>query len=260
MLQKSIIHSWIGETKFYVSSGETGLTGNIYVGLHEFNDMSFLLHLLTQNDLFVDIGSNSGSYTILASGAVRAKSISIEPVPGTFQRLLKNIELNGMRERVAPMNIGLSSEKGVLAVTTNSDTTNHLVLGPTLLNTTQVEVETLDGICSGENPTLIKIDVEGWELKVLSGADKVMKNEKLLALILEINENGEKLGVQEKELLDLLARYGFFPVAYDPFTRSTTRISGHNSSGGNTIFVRNVDAISSRVRAADAYKVFRMNI
>lgn len=49
------IHSWVAESKFYVKNGETGLTQNIYVRLHEFSDMCFLLHLLRREDNFIDI-------------------------------------------------------------------------------------------------------------------------------------------------------------------------------------------------------------
>jgi thymidylate synthase len=62
----------------------TGATGNIYAGLHEFEDMAFLLHLLRSEDMFADVGSNIGSYTILASGVVGAKSVAFEPVPSTY--------------------------------------------------------------------------------------------------------------------------------------------------------------------------------
>ncbi len=58
----------------------TGATGNIYAGLHEFDDMAFFLHLLRPEDMFADVGSNIGSYTILASGVVGAKSVAFEPV------------------------------------------------------------------------------------------------------------------------------------------------------------------------------------
>jgi hypothetical protein len=57
------------------------LTGNLYAGLHEFSEMGFLLHLLRQNDLFVDVGANLGSYTVLASAVCQARNIAFEPVP-----------------------------------------------------------------------------------------------------------------------------------------------------------------------------------
>ena len=43
-----------------------GVTGNVYCGLHDFAEMSFMLHLLRAGDLFADIGANVGSYTVLA--------------------------------------------------------------------------------------------------------------------------------------------------------------------------------------------------
>jgi hypothetical protein len=54
-----VVYEWINSSKFYVSHGETGLTQNIYTGLHEFADMAFLLHLLRSTDLFID-GSQRG--------------------------------------------------------------------------------------------------------------------------------------------------------------------------------------------------------
>jgi hypothetical protein len=54
----------------WATSGMTGATGNLYVGLHEFEEMAFLLHFLRPGDLFADVGANVGSYTILAAVAV----------------------------------------------------------------------------------------------------------------------------------------------------------------------------------------------
>jgi hypothetical protein len=54
-----------------ISSSVTGMTGatqNIYVGLQEFVDIMLTLHFLRKGDLFLDMGANVGSYTILASG------------------------------------------------------------------------------------------------------------------------------------------------------------------------------------------------
>lgn len=53
----AVVFDWINGSKFLVKTGETGLTGNIYTGLHEFSDMGFLLHFLRNEDLFVDVGA-----------------------------------------------------------------------------------------------------------------------------------------------------------------------------------------------------------
>src|SRR5579863_4327451 len=95
-LQREVVVPWIEGTHLAVRRGMTGATGNIYCGLHEFEDMAFLLHFLRPDDLFVDIGANIGSYTILASGVRRARTIAFEPDPVTFAALSRNIALNAL--------------------------------------------------------------------------------------------------------------------------------------------------------------------
>ena len=89
---------WLNDSSFIASNGETGLTGNIYCGLHEFEDMAFIIHCLRKEDLFFDIGANVGSYTILAGAVCGAEVVSFEPVPSTFARLRHNIKINDLEE------------------------------------------------------------------------------------------------------------------------------------------------------------------
>ena len=93
------IKTFISPAKFYAHRGLTGVTGNIYTGLHEFNDMGFLLHFLRADDIFFDIGANVGSYTLLASGVIKATTTAIEPIPSTFKMLSDNIALNHLQNR-----------------------------------------------------------------------------------------------------------------------------------------------------------------
>src|SRR3982751_4530651 len=97
---KLIVKPFIHPVKFYAKKGLTGITGNIYTGLHEFSDMGFLLHFLRPEDVFFDIGANVGSYTLLASGVSKAKSITLEPVKATFNILQQNITLNNLQNKV----------------------------------------------------------------------------------------------------------------------------------------------------------------
>jgi FkbM family methyltransferase len=227
----------------------------MYVGLHEFCEMGFLLHVLKPDDLFVDIGSNSGSYTILASGVVRARSISVEPVPSTFLRLISNIGLNAMESLVMAKNVGIASQRGVMHVTTDSDTTNHLVATKTSENSIPIEVQTLDEVCFEQNPTLIKIDVEGWEKEVLLGGRSTLYNPTLLAVILEINGNAEKLGTKDCDLLEYMLVFGFHPYSYDPLSRKLSKLLGRNFATGNTIFVRDKEEVLLRISNANQQKI-----
>jgi len=99
-IQDEVIVHWIGGTRLAARRGMTGLTGNIYAGLHEFADMAFVLHFLRPCDLFVDVGANVGSYTILASGVVRCHTVAFEPDPLTAAALERNINLNQIADLV----------------------------------------------------------------------------------------------------------------------------------------------------------------
>jgi len=48
-----VVYSWVNGVRMIIRTGETGLTGSIYCGLHEFEDMSYVLHILDSEDLFL---------------------------------------------------------------------------------------------------------------------------------------------------------------------------------------------------------------
>lgn len=45
-----VLIPFVEQTFFQVRPGMTGATGNIYVGLHEYEDMAFLLHVIREDD------------------------------------------------------------------------------------------------------------------------------------------------------------------------------------------------------------------
>lgn len=236
---------------FFARRSEKGITGNIYSGLHEFPDMGFLLHVLRREDLFVDVGANVGSYTILACGAVGARGVAIEPVPSTFQRLCENVGLNHAEGRVQCLNIGVGRQSETMKFTSRLDAINHAVAeNEPAGDTVDVQVRRLDSVLDGMNPVLIKIDVEGFETPVLEGAAAVLKRESLHAIIMELNGSGSRYGYNEDRILELMRQSGFASCAYDPLHRSLTDLNGKNANSGNTIFVRDKDFVLERINSA----------
>ena len=248
----AIVHDWVNGTRFFVKAGETGLTGNIYSGLHEFSDMGFLLHFLRGDDLFVDVGANVGSYTILACAAVGARGIAFEPVPGTFIRLRENLHLNHLAEKVHCVNKGVGADKGWIHFTTDSDTTNHaLAPGEQCMQKVTVEVVSLDEALEGDVPALLKIDVEGYETLVLRGARGLLQSPRLHAVIVELNGSGLRYGFNESEILDSMSGYGFERCLYDPLSRKLENLVGEKDPvEGNTLFIRNRSYVEERVSSA----------
>jgi FkbM family methyltransferase len=251
LLPGAVAYEWINGSRFLVKRGDTGLTGNIYTGLHEFHDMAYLLHVLCADDLFIDVGANVGSYTILACSAIGARGYAFEPIPATHQRLLENIRLNQLEQRVQCLNIGVGSEPGRLTFTIDGDTTNHaLADDETAQHTLSVSVSTLDAVLNNEAPALMKIDVEGFETPVLRGAMETLKKPSLHSVIMELNGSGSRYGFDESQILELMLAHGFKTYSYNPMNRTLTNLLGKNLVSGNTLFIRDEATVLGKLKRA----------
>jgi len=243
-----IIYPFTTKARLIVQKGMTGATGNLYCGLHDFNDMFFLLHFLRKGDLFIDIGANIGSYTVLAAAHYGVETISIEPVPATFRHLVDNISINHITHITTPLNMALGSTEGSISFTSKYDTVNHVATS-TDKDTIDVKVNSLDHIVGNRNPALLKIDVEGYETEVLAGAQQVLQNSSLKAIIIELNGSGGRYGYDENKIHELLISHGFSPFIYEPFLRKLKKVESFESH--NTIYLRDIDFIEDRLKSAE---------
>lgn len=242
-----IVYTFTQNSKLIMWNGLRGATGNLYCGLMEFEDMGFLLHFLRPEDLFVDAGANIGVYTILASSEIGAKSITIEPIPSTFSFLNDNININKINERVLAYNIGLGKEDSELKFTSTLDTVNHVATKDDL-TTINVLVTSLDKLLGDKVPVLIKIDVEGFETEVINGSKATLENKNLKAIIIELNNSGERYGYKDQDIHQKLLQNGFIPFNYDPKMKKLTRLTSYGTH--NTIYLRDLPFINSRIESS----------
>lgn len=255
--KKLIKKSFVGEVNFYAKKGLTGITGNIYCGLHEFEDMSFLLHFLREEDTFFDIGANVGSFTLLASGVTKCKTLCFEPSPVTFDILSQNIILNKLTTKAKSHNLAIGSVAGYLNFTENEDTTNHVVADSDATPSKRVAVKKLDDF-SEDSPTLLKLDVEGFETEVLNGASTVLNNPKLKGIIIELNGSGYRYGFDENRIHLNLTELGFKPYQYKPFDRNLILLATFTPF--NTIYIRDLPFVQKRLSEAKAFKLWNETI
>ena len=242
---------FVNHSRLLITPGMTGATGNIYTGLHEFEDMGFLLHVLRKDDLFVDIGANVGSYTVLAGAAIGAHCLTVEPLPVTYDHLLDNIYLNRMQDHVTALNIGIGREEGTLRFTSSEDTMNHVLAeDETGIPATEVPVRRLDAIVGDEEPAVLKIDVEGFETEVIIGGAATLARPSLLAVIMELNGSGRRYGYDEAAIHQSMLGHGFRTFSYRPFTRELIPLDTTNNASGNTLYLKDVEQVAERIKSA----------
>jgi FkbM family methyltransferase len=229
---------FVNGSKLLAAPGLTGATGNLYVGLHEFEEMAFALHFLRPGELFVDVGANVGSYTILAAAGIGARVAAFEPGTEAFGWLTRNIALNRVGHLVSARRTALGRSQGKARFTASLDTTNRIDNS----GSETVAMDTFDGVFAGDCPSLIKIDVEGYEPEVLAGAERTLANPALQAVILEMNQ---------PDCAEPLIARGFAHVSYDPMTRELLR----GRQAGNGLFVRPREAVAAKLRQAPQFIV-----
>ena len=262
-LNYPLIIPWVGQTKLIIERGMVGATGNLYCGLHEFEDMGFVLHFLRPDDLFLDIGANVGTYTVLAAGVTGSSVISFEPIPTSHARLLSNLRVNSLNSRVVALNIGLGAESGCLDFSADLDSENHVLQTGMQIEgeITKVNVESLDNVLGGRMPTMIKIDVEGFETEVIRGGSFTLNSPSLKAVLIELNGSGQRYGFSEKAIHDSFIDRGFAPYLYNPFDRSLKpRDDNCINKNANTLYIRDEKAVKKRLQEGAAFKILEKSI
>jgi FkbM family methyltransferase len=146
--------------------------------------------------LVVDVGANSGDFTAAVLDLEpRARAVAIEPTPATFERLRGRFAGDA---RVTPVREAVSDERGTVTfnVTANdvlaSMLTPREILNEAYANsavvteTITVPTAPLDELVPGDAPIkLLKIDVQGAEMKLLAGAANALARAE--AVLLEVN-------------------------------------------------------------------------
>lgn len=248
LMEGPIAFPFANGTYLFAGLGMTGATGNWYCGLAEYEDMSFVRDVLKDGDLFVDVGANIGAYSIIALGG-GANVIAIEPIPETYSRLRQNIALNGFNDKIESFNIGVGAQKGDLRFSVDMDTVNHVLEEKEVYsNSLSISVRRLDDILQDRKPLVIKIDVEGFENEVIKGALKTLVDKNLIAVIMELNGSGQRYGFDEDALHEKMLEFGFQTFLYDPVHQSLISMDMQRNFSGNTLYLRDIDAVMSRLQ------------
>lgn len=259
ILKATYLLPFVNQTRLFARTGVHSATGNYYVGLMSFEEMSFLLHFLRKNEIFVDVGANIGAFSVLASGVCQARSYAFEPAKSSYEWMSMNFKINDLEKLIKPFNcaVGSGRDKSIRFVEHDDSVINHVLEVAEEADYVEVPALSLDEALDGVSPTLIKIDVEGFETDVFQGAGKILAHDSLMALIVELHGHGARYGFDESALFKSIIDLGFLPCAYDPFTRCLTQLETvyEKHEGRHEIYCRDLVRVRARLAAAAPFSV-----
>ena len=160
-------------------------------------------------DIFLDIGANTGFYSVMfAMKNLCPRIIAFEPDPGNYARLMTNLRLNNLTERVEVMPLALGDREGEVRLyeggSHNRGESTIAVPEQTPQDKFhQVRVARLDDLYAFSGQRLmLKIDVEGYEFEVLSGMAQTLRNNGCYVQI-------EHYGSRHDDLKAVFADFGY---------------------------------------------------
>jgi len=190
-------------------------------------ELQFLWAYLREGDVFVDVGANLGVFTIAGARRVGVSGHVLALEPGSLPRLRleENVALNGLQNAVV-IGCALSDESGRSLLSNPApgmDAYGSLGKLDRAGGATRewVELKTFTEV-AGEMPisnriALAKIDVEGWELRVLRGAEPFLRAGRIRAMLIEFADStAAACGSSCRELYDYAVSLGLQIGRYQP--------------------------------------------
>jgi FkbM family methyltransferase len=155
---------------------------------------------LKPDEVLYDVGANVGAYTLVAAVAVPgARVVAFEPGAANFAALCANLELNEVAERVIPVPLALGDSPGSAPL----DDAGVAGASPSLNGAagrehgTTVLVDRLDDVVDRFGfppPNHLKLDVDGGELAVLAGAERLLGRDGIRSAMVELDrERGSEV-------------------------------------------------------------------
>ena len=207
------------KTKFYLPNVKTDsiqqyiFKNNNYF---ELNNLDYICHQWNngavgkaiENNVVLDIGANIGNHTLYYLNECNAKKVyCFEPVVDTYNVLYENIILNNLLERTCLYNVGIGSKSGKA----NISSYNMYNIGGTTIEMSDdgnISVVAIDDIDIPGFISMVKIDVEGFELYAIKGMQKTLEKYKPY-LTIEIRNR------HKNEVISLLSNLGYNHIMLD---------------------------------------------
>lgn len=210
-----------GQDLYIYVSSETERRWRLNPGKKEPWTVTWLEHNVRPGDVVYDVGANVGVFSLIAAARLCGNGVvvSFEPGYANFSRLCENIHLNRFSATVIPVPLPLSECAGMQRFGYRSvepGQSRHRFsaepwrLGDTSRGGTKpwqpmlaLSLDEAHRVFGLPAPNLIKLDVDGAEGLVLRGGHKVLQDERLRSVLVEVDPECEEA------VLGSLTRAGF---------------------------------------------------
>lgn len=239
-LKEPVVMNWMNGLKLRVYPKNEVFRSVFVKGIYDPNLVVVVNALLPTKGVFFDVGSNMGYCSLLMSKAVGedGKVFAIEPSERDFLRLVDNVNINRLNninvyrlaisDQIGKVNISIAPEERSALNTLGTEFSNK---GLEKISIEEVDSTTLDAFVEKEEIShidVIKMDIEGSELKALNGARNIIEKYRP-ALIIGINKNSLKANnssVEDIEKVLRELRYKVYYLIETPFfaLKETTRL------------------------------------
>ena len=174
---------------------------------------------LTKADIVYDIGANVGYYALQAA-RLAGDVVAVEPMPQSYETLRTNMALNHYKNAIL-FNYAVGAKEGMVKLYWEKHWNYASVKPATWIKETKncqdVKLTTVDKLVRmvGMPPTIIRMDVEGYEIEIIAGAEKTLRDAKRLTIAMELHTGklAEINYAGMKGMLQALKGYGFKVVA-----------------------------------------------
>jgi FkbM family methyltransferase len=179
--------------KYSIDPDVPNCCGVVYTRVYEYSAMEVVRNNVMERETMIDIGAHTGLYSLQLAD-IFSNFILFEPATETYEVLRKNFQLNNaLSQTLHNLAVGDMPGKGVVERTRLFDGMATIVPVDEEQKQTLVQINTLDVLCCKTKAGFLKIDVEGFELKVLKGAVKFLKANPRILIHIEITENFEEI-------------------------------------------------------------------
>ena len=210
----------------------------------DYKGIKFLKHTLKEGDTFFDVGTNIGSYSLVASKIVgnSGKVYSFEPVFKTLKKLTETVERNNFNNIQIEKKIVSDKNESINIYASPDD---NIGMSSIVKKFENVKPESVPSVILDEyiiaqkikKITLVKIDVEGAELAVLKGMKRILKEIKPIIFIEISNDVLADIAIDAQEIIDFILEYDYSIYAVSKRGTATMFNSLKNSTYHNYIFL-----------------------